>query len=178
MTHYCLDFCSLLNLYCGWGGIQEFRRFGQSWSISQVAFNEFKYVRAIQANGSLLTQQVNHSIVLSQYPLSVIPVTRKAELATMMGLSMHIDDGEAASLSLAKHRGLIFVTDDKPAVKKAFQLSVPTVSSLELLRTWEALSPQHAAQIPMIIGRIAVLASFHPSKSDPNFGWWRQHRAI
>ena len=52
MTHYCLDACSIINLFCGWGGIQELHTFGDSWSTSGTALNEFTEVRVQQPDGS------------------------------------------------------------------------------------------------------------------------------
>ena len=45
MSHYVLDACALVNLYCGWGGLAELRKFGDSWSIGDIALREALYVR-------------------------------------------------------------------------------------------------------------------------------------
>jgi predicted nucleic acid-binding protein len=172
MINYCLDFCSLLNLYCGWGGINELHVFGGSWSISDKAFNEFSYVRTLQPDGSKQNTSVSHAEILSQYPLSIHSVSGAAELATLLLLTAKIDDGEAASLAIAKHRGLVFVSDDGPAIKAANYLSVPTASSLELLIRWAGSDVKRRAALPAIVQRIAVLASFIPSKSSPHRAWW------
>lgn len=172
MTHYCLDFCSLLNLYCGWSGIQEFHKFGSSWSISETAFNEFKYVRTLQPDGSFLNSEVNRNSVLAQYPLSVLGVSSPKELNTLIELGKLIDDGEAASLALAKHRGFTFVTDDNPAIYAAKSLSVPTVSSIELIFDWSKVQQSHVARLPDVVRNIAILASFHPPRRSDHKQWW------
>jgi predicted nucleic acid-binding protein len=177
MTQYCLDCCSLINLFCGWGGIQELHRLGQSWAISDVAFKEFTHVRALSADGTLIQTPINHATVLGQYPLTVLPVTTAAEQATLMALNAELDDGEAASLTLAKHHGMTFVTDERPAVRVAQALSVPTVSTSQLLMAWEALDPQHAALMRGLIDRIALFARFEPPRSDPHRAWWNGHRS-
>lgn len=172
MTDYCLDFCSLLNLYCGWGGIQEFSKFGGSWSISDTAFDEFKYVRTLQPDGSLQNTPIIRAAVMSQYPLSILSVSGPMEMATQAQLANDIDDGEAASLTIATHRGLIFVSDDRPAMVAAAKLSVPSVSSIQLLIDWSNLNPSHAAALRGVVRNIALLASFQPPRNSPYRAWW------
>jgi predicted nucleic acid-binding protein len=177
MTQYCLDCCSLINLYCGWGGIQELHRLGQGWAISQAAFNEFTHVRTQTPDGSLIQTPINHADVLGQYILTVLPITTATENDTLIALSAELDDGEAASLTLAKHRDMTFVTDDKLAVRAAQTLSVPTVSTLQILMAWETLDPLHSSLMATTIDRIAVLASFAPPRGDQNRAWWYAHRS-
>ncbi|WP_257386401.1 hypothetical protein [Tahibacter caeni] len=172
MTGYCLDFCSLLNLYCGWGGIQEFSAFGGSWAISDTAFDEFKYVRVQQPDGSLQNTPIDRATVMSQYPLAVLALSGPNEIATFTQLTTEIDDGEAASLTIANHRGLTFVSDDRPALNAAAKLSVPSVSSIHLLMNWATLNPSNAAALPGVVKNIATLASFQPSRNSPYKVWW------
>lgn len=172
MSDYCLDFCSLLNLYCGWDGIREIHSFGTSWSISDTAFRELRYVRSYAPDGSIQNVAVATQAVLSHYPLQVLSVSGTHEQTTLVELSKSLDDGEAASLTLAKHRGLVFVSDDRPALNAAAALSVPTASTLGLLKTWSELDPANEARLGKIARRIRVLASFAPPRSSPLKSWW------
>lgn len=172
MKHYCLDFCTLLNLYCGWGGIQELKSFGSSWSISNTAFEEFTYARAFDANGSVQNIGVDRAALLRQYSLNVHTLNGAGELATFLDLSQIVDDGEAASLAIAAHRSLIFVSDDSPALRAALTLNVQTVSTPDLLIEWAGSDPSRNNQLPVIVKTIGILAKFAPAKSSQHRSWW------
>ncbi|MCE4288000.1 hypothetical protein LYZ96_02475 [Xanthomonas hortorum pv. vitians] len=139
--------------------------------------NEFTRTRIQAEDGSVDWEEVDHTALLAQGPLAVLSLRSEAEQATWMLLTQHIDDGEAASLSLAKHHHMTFVSDDKLAINAALAHGVPSASCLDLLRTWQALSPEHALKIPQVLRRIATLARFTPSNSHPHLAWWRDHFA-
>lgn len=172
MTHYCLDACSIINLFCGWGGIQELHSFGTSWSTTTTALGEFKDVRVQQADGTIVRMPVNHELLLEQYPLIVHAEFHPQEVATVMDLSALIDDGEAECLAIAKHRELIFVSDDGPAILAAEGLGVRTASSLDLIITWAELEASRPARLTEIAERIEVLAKYVPPRSHPRREWW------
>lgn len=172
MTHYCLDVCSIINLFCGWGGIQELHTFGDSWSTSGTALREFTAVRVQQSDGSIIKCPVQHDTLLDQYRLAVHSATGDAELATLAMLSSLVDDGEAECLAIAFHRGLTFVSDDGLAIIEATKLGVPWRSSIDLLIEWCGLDARRPQRLPEIVYRIQFLASYAPPKSSPHKAWW------
>lgn len=176
MTHYCLDACSIINLFCGWGGIQELHSFGTSWATTTTALGEFKDVRIQQMDGTIERVSFNHDLLLDQYPLNVHAEFHPQEVATATELSALIDDGEAECLAIAKHRGLIFVSDDGPAILAAEGLGVRTASSLDLIIAWSELEASRPAHLSEIAERIEILARYAPPRSHPRKEWWDRLR--
>lgn len=176
MTHYCLDACSIINLFCGWGGIQELHTFGVSWSTTTTALGEFKDVRIQQADGTIIRSPIDHSVVLQQFPLTILSDLSDDELDTAMDLSVEIDDGEAECLAVALHRNLVFVSDDGLAITTAESRGVQAVSSLDLISQWADLDPSRPALLLGILERIELLARYVPSRNHPRRGWWEKIR--
>lgn len=172
MTDYCVDACSLINLYCGWGGMRELHDFGTSWSTSQTAVGEFTEVRELADDGSLRLRRIDVAEICGGSPLVVLSVTGDEETRTLARLATVIDDGEAECLAIAKHRGLTLVSDDGLAVIQAREEGVPVVSSLELLMQWSAADAARDARLAKIARRIEVLARYTPAQTHPYRGWW------
>jgi hypothetical protein len=172
MTHYCLDACSLINLFCGWGGIQELHAFGDSWSTSRTALAEFTEIREFCHDGSIIRRPIDEAAICRGSPLCVHSATGEDELATLSRLSMVIDDGEAECLAVAKHRSLILVSDDGLAVKQADKEGVPAVSSIQLLVEWSNLDATRKPRLREIASRIELLAKYVPPPQSPHRAWW------
>lgn len=94
----------------------------------------------------------------------------RTEAAFFVELAGEIDDGEAESLAIARHRGLRFLTDDNAAIRVAGEIGVRTVSILDLLQAWSAdASPEElckAARSLFLRGRFA------PPKTHPLASWY------
>lgn len=172
MMDYCLDACSLINLFCGWGGIQELHTFGNSWSTSRTALSEFSEVREWCQDGSVIRRPIDGAAICGGSPLLVHSVIGDDELATLSRLSMVIDDGEAECLAIAKHRGLILVSDDGLAVTQAAKEGVPAVSSVQLLIDWSNLDATREPRLREIARRIELLARYTPPPQSPHRAWW------
>jgi len=172
MTHYCLDACSIINLFCGWGGIQDLHSFGMSWSTTTTALDEFKEVRIRQADGTIVRSPLDQQVLLQQFPLLIHSELTQDELATAAALSEQIDDGEAECIAVAHHRSLVFVSDDVPAIAAATNLGVSAVSSLDLISQWADLEPSRLAKLPEILVRIETLARYVPHRNHARRSWW------
>lgn len=100
------------------------------------------------------------------------------ELATYVALARRLDDGEAASLAVAHHRGWSIATDDRVARRAGQELSPApdVVLTSSLLRTCaESLGVDRAA-LGHMLRSVETRASFVPPRDDPNRGWW--HSAL
>lgn len=176
MTHYCLDACSIINLFCGWGGIQELHTFGASWSTTTTALLEFKEVRVQQADGTIIRSPIEHAILLQQYPLAILSDLSESELDTATDLSVEIDDGEAECLAVALHRNLVFVSDDGLAIAAAESRGAQAISSLDLISQWADLEPSRPALLLGILERIELLARYIPPRNHLRRAWWEKIR--
>lgn len=174
MSHYILDACALVNLYCGWGGLQELRNFGSSWSIGDTALREAMFVRDFAPNGDVFKVMLDPAAVVAEGNLQVLSLKEVQEHASLVDFALELDDGEAQAMSLALHRKHILVTDDRPAVRVASELmTVQTMGTPEILTAWVKANPAQQHRLPEIIRRISVLGPFQLKKSSPHYGWWQ-----
>lgn len=171
MTHYCLDACSLINLHCGWGGVRELHVLGGTWSTSMAAARECRRIREFREDGSIGTRDVEPFEFFQGSPL-VVHTANEEEMDTAMRLAAVVDDGEAECLALAKHRDLVFVSDDLPAIRLAAAEGIETTTFVGVLRGWVELDATRLLRMPDIAGRIAALARHVPSPSNPELNWW------
>ena len=156
--------------------IQQSHFFGTYWSTTTTALGEFKDVRIQQTDGTIVRVPISHELLLEQYPLTVHTEFHPQEVVTATNLGALIDDGEAECLAIAKHRELIFVSDDGPAILAAEGLGVRTASSLDLIIAWSELDASRPARLTEIIERIEVLARYVPPRSHPRKEWWDRLR--
>lgn len=126
MSDTILDCCSLINLYCGWGGIQELGSINKRVCIGEIALAEAKYAREFQPDGSMIALALSSVESLSQHPFRVLRIADAAEQYKFFEFAKQIDDGEAEALALAlaAERKLILVTDDRLAINVAARANI------------------------------------------------------
>ena len=175
MGHYVLDACALANLHCGWGGLAELRKFGESWGIGDIALGEAMFVRAFDARGGICKVTLNSAAVAAEGNLQVMSLGGTDEQASLIEFAMELDDGEAQALALAMHRKRVLVTDDRPAIRVASgpHVAVQTMGTPELLMAWANSNPKRQARLPEVVRRVAVLGPFQLKKTSPHYGWWQ-----
>lgn len=176
MSEYISDCCSLINLYCGFGGIQILHEIGDKWSIGDKALYEAKYARDLDADGQPVRVDLTPALLHSQYPFSVLSLMSMEENAIFIELARIMGDGEAQAFVLANSRGIPLLIDDYAAIKGATRsgLSLATVSTPEILIAWAANDSTRQGRLPGIVGRIDKLAKFSPHKTSPHLAWWHK----
>ncbi len=174
MGHYILDACALVNLHCGWGGLRELQSFGASWSVGETALREAMFVRDFADNGELRKVTLDIPTMISEGKLQVVSPLGAMEHDSLVEFAMDLDDGEAQALSIALHRKLVLVTDDRPGIRLASapHVTVPTMGTPDILMEWVKANPQRRALLPEVIRRISILGPFQLRKSSPHYAWW------
>lgn len=175
MIHYILDACALVNLHCGWGGLQELQTFGSSWSIGEEALSEALFVRDFADNGELRKVTLDVQTVVAGGKLNVLSIDGAAEHHSLVEFAMDLDDGEAQALSMALHRKFVLVTDDRLAFRMAgaAHVAVPAMGTPEVLMEWVRVNPECRARLPTVVRRIGILGPFQVRKSSPHYAWWQ-----
>lgn len=179
MSHYVLDACALVNLYCGWGGLTELQTFGVSWSIGDIALKEALFVRDFDAQGGVRKVTLDPTSVITDGNLQVLSLSNAREHASLVEFALDLDDGEAQALSLAQHRQLVLVTDDRPALRAAVapRVAVQTLETPDVLMAWVAAHAHGQSRLPEVIRRISILGPFQLKKSARHYGWWHDFLA-
>jgi len=153
------------------GGIYQF-------AVVDVAKGEARSIRrGGQGEGAEQFEPVDWQPLVESGRIAVFSLSGDAEAATYVELLSRLDDGEAATLAVAIHRGFGVATDDRVArslfAARAAHLSL--FSALELLRQWCQLRQLSAEEIGMLLKKVRERGRFLPPRGDPFNSWWHQH---
>ena len=166
-----LDACVAINLAATYRLQHITQAIDVTFTLARQAAAEVGYLRDT-AGGDLIRTPID----LGQHAgdtLQIIDLT-PPEYPVYLRLAREVDDGEAATIAAAAHRGLQLATDDRKARRLCTELRIPEpLRTLALLRTYaDAAALQHA-QLRDLLIRIRDRASFQPSRSDPDHKWWQ-----
>jgi len=178
MTNFVLDCCTLINLYCGWGGLQNLQQIGPSFHLGQRVVDEILFIRDFDDDGSIVNHRLSADEVFLQYHFSILSLSSAGEENLMVRLATKLDDGEAEGLALASCRGFVFCSDDKPVADaaRAEGLNTAIISTPELLQMWAGNNASRLSSLPAIIRRTSILGRFCPHRSSPFRTWWEKQR--
>lgn len=174
MKGHILDCCTLLNLYCGWGGLQNLNLVGGNFHVGTMVASEAIFVRDYGDAGELIRRELNFTDLQRQCRLATLKPTSQQELALMVRLAASMDDGEAEGLAMAACRGFSFCTDDGAVYKlvAAERMQVRLVSTPDILQAWASTDPERQASLSTVVRRASELAKFRPDRSSPHQIWW------
>jgi predicted nucleic acid-binding protein len=174
MAERIIDCCSLLNLYAGWGGLENLRQLPHAWFVCEAVLGESEITREYGADQTLQ----EHKLVLDPFVdngliQKVAPVS-ESEVIDYLDFTQLIDDGEAQAIALAKHRGFVLLTDDRKALRLAHRddVGVRTISTVDVLREWIERAEVEANTVRTVLTRIRELARYAPAKNSSDLAWW------
>lgn len=98
-----------------------------------------------------------------------------SEFATFVAIAARLDDGEAATMALAVHRGLPLATDDRAALRliEAEYPMLDSLSTSEIVRRYYEQADLSTSDIAVVLSAIERHASYVPPARDPQATWWR-----
>lgn len=94
------------------------------------------------------------------------------EIDLFVQLATTLDDGEAACLAIAKIRGWMLATDDRPAGKLAGRLGVEAITTPGLVRRWAERTGAGRHEVATLLRSIQTFARFIPRHESPGYAWW------
>jgi predicted nucleic acid-binding protein len=100
------------------------------------------------------------------------------EFTTFVRVAERLDDGEAATLALALHRGLPLATDDRAALRliDADYPRMEVLSTSQIIRRYCERARLSSVDVAGCLNAIEQRASFVPPDRDPEVEWWRSAR--
>jgi predicted nucleic acid-binding protein len=179
MKNQIIDCCSLINLHTGWGSLTQLQSLDFSLHIAEAVLDESVFVNEFDSNGEKVKSSLDLRSMQLNLGYTVVRPQTPDELSDYVEFAMEIDDGEAQSLAIAKHRGLILLTDDRKALNVANRsdVKVKTYTTPQVLQMWSAASEPNAQQLPEILRRISELARYRPRANSPERLWWDSNLA-
>ena len=171
---YIIDCCSLLNLYTGWKSLRPLAELNISLHVCENVLKEILYVNEFALDGSKIKLAVDVCSLQSEFSYIVVRPESSDEINDYVDFSVEIDDGEAQSLAIAKHRQLILLSDDRKALilAKREDICVHASTTTNMLRLWGEISENNAKQLPEVLHRISNLARFRPRVGSTERDWW------
>lgn len=169
-----LDACVAINLIATDDLVAIGQVLGTTFLMVDQAATEIGYLRDEVAGDVVQTP-----IDLSRYSASGVMrflSLEEDELGQYVKLAAVVDDGEAATIAVARSRELQMVTDDRKARRVCADLGMSTpIRSLTILHAYaDAASLDHEGVRERLM-RVRRRASFRPGQSDPDYKWWSSY---
>lgn len=175
MPNTIVDTCCLVNL-CAIGDLHEFiPSTGMTWHVPSAVAKECIRVCIPGQAGPASKRDVDLGEYLESGVLVRCDVGAAAETELYVRLAAELDDGEAMALALAKTRGWSLATDDRKARRLSEKMTVPVLTTPQIVRIWAERNSVGVPAIAMALARIRDLARFVPSEGFPEYEWWMKH---
>lgn len=163
-----IDTCCFINFYASGQAAALLKAVGGSVAIPDAVKREALYLAAPHPDEKPTPIIIDR--VIAELKLQVVAPANEKELTLYVELATDLDDGEAMGLALAKERGLILMTDERKARRKAATLGVQVLTTCDVVAAWEPSTSE--AELVAAVQRISRLARFIPGQKDPRYDWW------
>ncbi len=169
-----LDACGLLNL-AGAGvdtaAVQD--ALGRALLVVEQVVEEALWVHDV-VDGETVRLPVD----LGSHAFAALARTSVSEdeVALYVALARDLDDGEAATLAVARTRKWAVMTDDRKARRIAGDLGLEVVGTAEVLRVVSGHLRSSPRDVRKLLLRVERRSRFRPRHDDPAAEWWERAR--
>lgn len=87
-------------------------------------------------------------------------------------MAVKLDDGEAACFAIAKSRGWLLATDERPTERLAKQHGVSIITTPEVVKHWAEKTKVNEEVVAQVLWNIQTYAHYFPRKTLPLHSWW------
>jgi predicted nucleic acid-binding protein len=94
------------------------------------------------------------------------------ETELFVQVATKLDDGEAVCFAIAKSRGWLLATDERPTEKLAKQHGVSIITTPELVKHWADMTRATEDALAQVLWNIQTYAHYFPRKTSPMHSWW------
>jgi hypothetical protein len=172
-----LDACCAINLYASKYMSEMLEAISANFAIASYVYSKevLEVYNGSEEKGPQTKELIHLSPLVENELLTVASLDSENEKIDFLNFAYEIDDGEAATGSIAKHRNWCIGTDDSSAIsffkRQSPQLQV--VTTPELIKAWvEIVGPPQAA-VTSLIENIQRRANYKPSSRHPLYEWWQ-----
>ena len=176
MDDLLLDACVMINVAASGVPLQELAsRNGVTFVMARAGAAEALFLAPADEGGT--RERIDIAGSAERGDLRLVDLT-PSEQSTFIDFAREVDDGEAATLAVAMHRGWSVATDDRKAqgLAQAAEPPIELVTTSALLRAWARASCSPAERVSDILKRVESRAKFIPRRADPHRGWWLEAR--
>ena len=168
-----LDNCTFLNLYASGRLDAIAAALGLSLIVEErVRAEALHLFRGGDGPGADERVAVDCAVPVAAGYLTVATLAGIEE-ATFRRWAALVDDGEAATIAVAIHRGFAVGTDDGRAIRYLGQMAPGTrhLSTLAILRAWVDRAGLPGAEIREVLRAVCQRGHFHFPRRDPLRAW-------
>jgi predicted nucleic acid-binding protein len=94
------------------------------------------------------------------------------ETELFVQMATKLDDGEAVCFAIAKNRGWLLATDERPTENLAKKHGVSIITTPELVKHWADKIKASENDVAKVLWNIQTYAHYFPRKSLPMHSWW------
>lgn len=94
------------------------------------------------------------------------------ETELFVQIATKLDDGEAVCFAIAKSRGWLLATDERPTENLAKKHGVSIITTPELVKHWADKTKASEAEVAKVLWNIQTYAHYFPRKTLPMHSWW------
>jgi len=167
-----IDACCLINLYASGGMTHFLAASRRKWYVPLAVLQECLYIRYEAESSDDDRERVECQEYVDSGSITPVNIEGLEESDLFIGLATDLDDGEAMALSIAKHRGWVLATDDRKARRIAAEHDVPTITTPEIMREWQASAQIPKAKIKIMLSNVETRGRFVPGENAAEYSWW------
>jgi predicted nucleic acid-binding protein len=195
MQDVVLDACCVINLYAGkilTGEVASSKpprrkivRPGSSPQAKKLAFDfnlhlpvkvkgEAKYVLQPDEDdvNKLVKTEIDLDPLIKAGMLHECDLEGEEETDLFVQMAVKLDDGEAACFAIAKSRGWLLATDERPTERLAEQHGVSIITTPELVKHWADKTKVREQDMAKVLWNIQTYSHYFPRKTLPLHSWW------
>jgi predicted nucleic acid-binding protein len=94
------------------------------------------------------------------------------ETELFVQIATKLDDGEAVCFAIAKSRGWLLATDERPTERLAKKHGVSIITTPELVKHWADKTKASEGDVAKVVWNIQTYAHYFPRKTLPMHSWW------
>jgi hypothetical protein len=109
--------------------------------------------------------------------LTIVGTETDAEYISFVNFAAQLDDGEALTGAIARHRHWAIATDERKA-RNVFAREIRDVELLstpELIKHWADTAGPLASSVRDALTNIRTRARYEPGKRHALYSWWQSH---
>lgn len=172
-----LDACCAINLYASNQMSDILETIPVNFAIARYVYEEetLEVYNGFEEKATQTKERINLKSLVVNGLLTVTPLDSENEKIEFTNFTSDIDDGEAMTGSIAKHRNWSIGTDDNAAIsffkKQTPQLQV--ITTPELIKAWVEIANPPPEVILSSIENIQRRAKYKPYPRHPLYEWWQ-----
>lgn len=173
-----LDACVLMNLYASGQMESVLAAISETFTVAiyVMKFEALSVYKTSKYDAPNNREPVQIQSLIDKGLLLVVDLESDAEKISFISFSaQRLDDGEAITMAIARHRNWAVATDDRRAKRiiNSYYDHIQIVSTPELIKHWIECEKPAQDLVSQVISNIETRANYLVGKKHPLYEWWQ-----